>query len=126
MTLITTSAAITDEHLLAPSFAGPSWATWRAVLPAAERLPLDEDQQRLFRGVAEQDPPRPRARELWSPGESIQTSLAPNSLEAGHAISDRIGNPRSKFQRKNSERLAGPPLDFPDGRPTAQVIEDQP
>jgi hypothetical protein len=64
--LVTTSAAITDEDLLAPSFAGESWATWRAVLRAAEGLPLDEDQLRLFRGVAERDPPEGRVRELWA------------------------------------------------------------
>jgi hypothetical protein len=63
---VTTSAAITDEDLLAPSFAGESWATWRAVLRAAEGLPLDEGQLDLFRGVAERDPPEGRVRELWA------------------------------------------------------------
>jgi hypothetical protein len=55
---------------------------------------------------------RHRALSAELPRGIDQTSLAPNSLEAGHAISDRIGNPRSKFQRKNSERLAGHHLTF--------------
>jgi hypothetical protein len=38
----------------------------RSVISASvEGLPLDDDQLGLFRDVAEQDPPRPRARELW-------------------------------------------------------------
>jgi hypothetical protein len=40
MTLVTTTAAIDDPHLLGSAFAGASWATWRAVLRAAEGLPL--------------------------------------------------------------------------------------
>jgi hypothetical protein len=66
MSLSTTSAAIADETLLGSAFAGPSWAVWRAVLRAAEGLPLDEDQLLLFRGVAERDPPEGRVRELWA------------------------------------------------------------
>jgi hypothetical protein len=66
MTLVTTSAAVADPALLGSAFAGPSWSTWRAVLRAAEGLPLDEDQRRLFRGVAEREPPPGRVSELWA------------------------------------------------------------
>jgi hypothetical protein len=38
---------------------------------------------------------------LAEPAKDIdQTSLAPNSLKARHAISDRISNPRPKLGRK--------------------------
>jgi hypothetical protein len=66
MTLITTSAAIDDPNLLAGAFAGESWSTWRAVLRAAEGLPLDDDQREAFAGVAEREPPAGRVRELWA------------------------------------------------------------
>jgi hypothetical protein len=63
---ITTSTAITDPALLGSAFAGGSWATWRAVLRAAEGLPLDDEQLQLFRGVAEREPPAGRVSELWA------------------------------------------------------------
>lgn len=62
---ITPAAAIDDAHLLAPSFAGPSWALWRAVLKAAFAEPMNDDETRRFREVAERDPPAKRVRELW-------------------------------------------------------------
>ena len=65
MTVITTTAAIADPNLLGRAFAGESWSTWRAVLRAAEGLPLDDDQRRAFAAVAERDPPAKRVRELW-------------------------------------------------------------
>ena len=62
---LTVSAAIDDRHLLGTAFAGPSWDTWRAVLRAAEGLPLSPGQRELFYQVAERDPPPGRVRELW-------------------------------------------------------------
>ena len=59
------SAALDNPKLLAPYFEGSSWATWRAVLRAAEGLPLDDDQLALFHAVADRDPPAHRVRELW-------------------------------------------------------------
>ena len=64
--LLSVSAALDDRDLLAPHFVGPSWSTWRAVLRAAERLPLDDDQRARFRAVAEREPPGKRVRELWA------------------------------------------------------------
>jgi hypothetical protein len=63
--LLTTSAAITDANLLGAAFAGPSWSTWRAVLRAAEGLPLDADAVEVFAKVAERAPPTRRTKELW-------------------------------------------------------------
>jgi hypothetical protein len=52
--------------LLGNAFQGVSWATWRAVLRAAEGLPLDDIQLAQFHAVAERDPPTRRVRELWA------------------------------------------------------------
>jgi hypothetical protein len=60
------SSALDDPQLLAPSFRGESWAVWRAILRAAEGLPLSDDQHRDFVRVAEREPPRRRVRELWA------------------------------------------------------------
>jgi hypothetical protein len=62
--VMTVSEAMIDPALLGGQFAGPSWSTWRAVLRAAEGLPLDDDDLALFRSVADRDPPRRRVREL--------------------------------------------------------------
>jgi len=64
--MITASEVITRPDLLGPAFAGASWDRWRAVLRAAEGLPLDRQQHRLFRAVAGRHPPRRRVRELWA------------------------------------------------------------
>jgi hypothetical protein len=58
--------ALDDPNLFGPWFSGPSWATWKAVLKAAFALPMDADDLKLFRAVAERDPPRKRVRELWA------------------------------------------------------------
>jgi hypothetical protein len=58
--------ALDDPNLFGPWFAGPSWATWKAVLKAAFCIPMDEGEIKLFRGVAERDPPKRRVRELWA------------------------------------------------------------
>ncbi len=79
---MTITSTLDNPALLAPYFSGPSWATWRAILRAAEGLPLDEDQLRLFRAVAERDPPTRRVRELWviagrrSGKDSIASAIA--------------------------------------------------
>jgi hypothetical protein len=78
--MITASAAIADDNLLGR--AGASWWTWRAVLRAAEGLPLDDDQHQAFARVAEREPPTSRARELWciagrrSGKDSIASAIA--------------------------------------------------
>jgi hypothetical protein len=80
--MITASAAIGDDHLLGAAFRGASWSTWRAVLRAAEGLPLDDDQHRDFCRVAEREPPARRVRELWciagrrSGKDSIASAIA--------------------------------------------------
>lgn len=58
-------AMMEDPHLLGGGFAGPSWARWRAVLRAAFAEPMTAADHRLFREVAERDPPGQRVRELW-------------------------------------------------------------
>jgi hypothetical protein len=63
--MISVSEAIADPRLLGNAFAGSSWDTWRAVLRAAEGLPLNDDQHRDFARVAEREPPARRVRELW-------------------------------------------------------------
>ncbi|HYU23914.1 MAG TPA: hypothetical protein VEO74_01830 [Thermoanaerobaculia bacterium] len=62
---ITATAAIDDPNLLGAAFTGPSWATWRAVLRAAEGLPLSHSQREAFRAVADRAPPTRRVKELW-------------------------------------------------------------
>lgn len=58
--------ALDDPNLFGPWFAGPSWSTWKAVLKRAFALPMDDDDLKLFRAVAERDPPKKRVRELWA------------------------------------------------------------
>jgi hypothetical protein len=58
-------AALDDDNLFAPWFAGPSWNVWRSILKAAFALPMSPAEIELFRGVAERDPPTRRVRELW-------------------------------------------------------------
>jgi len=62
---ITPGVAINDPNLLGPSFAGPSWALWRAILKAAFAEPMTNDEVTRFRSVADRDPPTKRVRELW-------------------------------------------------------------
>ena len=58
--------ALDDPNLFGPWFSGPSWSTWKAVLKGAFCIPMDEGEIKLFRGVAERDPPKHRVRELWA------------------------------------------------------------
>jgi hypothetical protein len=80
--MITTTAAIDDPQLLGRGFVGESWSTWRAVLRAAEGLPLNRHQRRAFAAVAGRDPPKRRVRELWciagrrSGKDSIASAIA--------------------------------------------------
>jgi hypothetical protein len=82
MTAVPVSVVLDDPLLLGPYFAGDSWATWRAILRAAEGLPLDDAQLTRFRDVAERDPPAKRVRELWVIGgrrsgkDSIASAIA--------------------------------------------------
>src|SRR5262249_15910697 len=48
-----------------PFFRGESWRMWKAVIKAAEGGTLTESELRLFREVADRDPPRRRVRELF-------------------------------------------------------------
>jgi hypothetical protein len=66
-TVPSTAAAIAPGGLLGAYFKGESWDRWRAVLAAAEGLPLTPEQDVLFREVAgDRDPPTSRVRELWA------------------------------------------------------------
>jgi hypothetical protein len=87
--MITASAAIADTNLLGRGFRGASWATWRAVLRAAEGLPLNDDQHRDFCRVAEREPPARRVRELWvvAGRRSGKDSVA-SAMAASAALSD--------------------------------------
>lgn len=49
--------ALDDPALFEPWFAGPTWAGWRAILKAAFALPMSEQEEALFREVAERAPP---------------------------------------------------------------------
>jgi hypothetical protein len=57
--------ALDDANLFGRWFSGPSWSTWKSVLKAAFALPMDAEEIKLFRAVAQRDPPRRRVRELW-------------------------------------------------------------
>jgi hypothetical protein len=57
--------AMDDPALFGPWFAGPSWASWRAILRAAFALPMSDEELGLFRAVAEREPPTKRVRELY-------------------------------------------------------------
>jgi phage terminase large subunit-like protein len=56
--------ALDDPNLFGPWFSGPSWATWKAVLKGA--FCIREGEIKLFRDVAQRDPPKRRVRELWA------------------------------------------------------------
>ena len=63
---MTPASAIAPGGILAPYFGGPSWKRWIAVLRAAYGEPLSPDEHRLFREVAERDPPVEPVKELWA------------------------------------------------------------
>jgi len=63
--MLSAVALMDDPNLLQRWFEGDSWATWRAVLKAANDLPLTADELVRFHAVAgDRDPPRRRVREL--------------------------------------------------------------
>src|SRR5262249_40972434 len=63
--LITPAAALDDPALLAGSFAGSSWDTWRAILKAAYGERLSKAELKLFHQVAgDRPPPKQRVRGL--------------------------------------------------------------
>jgi hypothetical protein len=65
--MISITSVLADQALLGSSFAGSSWDTWRAVLRAAEGLPLDRVERARFRAVAgDRAPPKRRVSELWA------------------------------------------------------------
>jgi hypothetical protein len=89
--MITASAAIADDALLGRGFRGASWATWRAVLRAAEGLPLDDDQHQAFARVAERDPPARRVRELWCiAGRRSGKDSVASAIAAAAAMNPRV------------------------------------
>jgi hypothetical protein len=87
--MITASAAIADDALLGRGFCGASWSTWRAVLRAAEGLPLDDDQHRAFARVAEREPPARRVREVWCiAGRRSRKDSVASAIAAAAAMND--------------------------------------
>jgi hypothetical protein len=62
--MIRVTDAMTSRRLLGPFFAGPSWATWRAVLKAAFCEPMSAAEVEAFRAVAERNPPSKPVPEL--------------------------------------------------------------
>ncbi len=66
-TIPSTAVAIAPGGALGAHFKGETWDIWRAVLRAAEGLPLSPEQDAQFRQVAgDRDPPTARVRELWA------------------------------------------------------------
>jgi hypothetical protein len=56
---------MSDPDIWLPYFKGPSWDRWRAVLRASQGEQLTPDEERLFREVAERDPPTKPIRQMW-------------------------------------------------------------
>jgi hypothetical protein len=56
---------LTDPKLFQPWFLGPSWNAWQTVLKGAFALPMSTKERRLFRSLADRNPPKKRVRELW-------------------------------------------------------------
>jgi hypothetical protein len=57
--------ALTDENLLGAALAGPSWATWRAVLIGAMGEALEPAEAEAFVRVTGRQPLTQRVDELW-------------------------------------------------------------
>src|SRR5918996_4696046 len=63
---VTLRRALEDPNLLGSALAGPSWATWRAILLAAMGEELKPDELELFSARTGRDqPPGKRVQELW-------------------------------------------------------------
>jgi hypothetical protein len=56
---------LADLELFQPWFAGPSWNAWATVLKGAFGLKMSKKERTLFRILADRDPPKKKARELW-------------------------------------------------------------
>jgi hypothetical protein len=56
---------LTDPKLFQPWFLGPSWNAWQTVLKGAFALPMSTKERRLFRSLADRNPPKKQVRELW-------------------------------------------------------------
>ncbi len=65
MTVLSAAGAMGNPDFFGPYFSGDSWATWHAVLLAAEGAPLDDDQLTRFAAAADRSPPTCRVKELW-------------------------------------------------------------
>src|SRR5918996_816969 len=64
---VTLRRALEDPNLLGSALAGPSWATWRAILLAAMGEELKPDELELFSARTGRDqPPGKRVQELWA------------------------------------------------------------
>lgn len=87
--MITAGRAISDPKLLGAAFAGDSWATWRAILAAAEGLPLEEAELERFRAVAGREPPGQRVKELWCiAGRRSGKDSVASAIAAAAALGD--------------------------------------
>ncbi len=56
---------MSDERLFLPWFDGASWSAWRIVLKAMNGLPMSRAEAATFRTLADRDPPKKPAREVW-------------------------------------------------------------
>ena len=56
---------IEDPNLFQPWFDGSTWDGWKTILKAAFALPMTDSEVAFFRSVADREPPRAQARELW-------------------------------------------------------------
>ncbi|HTV44846.1 MAG TPA: hypothetical protein VMF05_05985 [Stellaceae bacterium] len=82
--------------MLAQDYVGASWNTWRAVIRAAEGLPLDDDQLLRFHAVAGREPPAHRVRELWV---VAGRRAGKDSIAAAIASCAAIGDHRATLRR---------------------------
>jgi hypothetical protein len=62
--MISITDAMGDPALFGPHFEGPSWDMWRAVIKAAFCEPMTDAERKLFREIAEREPPAHRVSEL--------------------------------------------------------------
>src|SRR5260370_8322997 len=56
---------LADPRLFQPWFTGRSWDAWQTVLKGAFALPMSKKERALFRTLADRNPPKKKARELW-------------------------------------------------------------
>ncbi len=64
--MINLADAFDDPHLFGPFFNGPSWDAHRAIIRAANALPMTPQQLITFGELAGgREPPKRRVKELW-------------------------------------------------------------